>query len=211
MPVSGTAIFSCGCSGQAGSVPIDTQGNFTITTTSAAIPPSPSPTYTIAPGRNYLIVAKTAPGAEAWTMVFLGKTSSHDLGIGAGNGFTTDQFSAAAALYVFYASPLTKQADEAFDQWNLNSVKAWADHLRTTPLASLTSQEQTLLGDILAAQSNNVTMFPTASLWNPGSPVQSNATIKNDLAAVKSQGSADTTLPTPCPGGIGSCTGTPTP
>jgi hypothetical protein len=212
MPVAnGTVVFSCGCSSQAGTVKTDSFGNFTITTTSQAIPPSPHPTYTTVPGRNYLIVAKDTSGAEAWTMAFLGKVPSHNVGLGAGNAVSTDPFTAAAALYIFYASPQTAQSDLAFDQWNFNTIASWADHLRTSPLSSLTPQEQALINDIQSAQASGKTMFPTLSQWYPGTPAQSNSTIKGDLAAVKTQGSADPLLPTPCPGGVGSCTNTPTP
>ncbi len=67
-----TIVFSCGCSTQAGTATADGTGTFTLVANSTPTPSAPNPTYTIVPGRNYIVVATTAGGAEAWTTQFAG-------------------------------------------------------------------------------------------------------------------------------------------
>lgn len=190
-------VFSCGCSSQAGTGTADASGNFTLSAVSTPTPGVPNPTYTIVPTRNYVIVGTTTAG-EAWNFEFAGSVPSHDLAL-TGSG-PSDVYSAAATLYVYRNSP---PGSIAFDAWNFNSVLAWLTTLKTTP----NTAEKNLLNDIAAQSALHRTLFPVAPPWNPSQA--SNATIAADLTAVT--GSADTTKPTPCPGGAGTCTGTPTP
>ena len=192
--------FSCGCNATGGSTTTDASGNYTIPMTSPAMP-GPG-TYALVPGRTYMIVASATPGqTEAWTMLFLGSTPSHNVPLGANN--TTDVFTAATALYVFYASA-SSQDPLAYDHWNINSLISWEQHLHTTP----NTAEQQLLGDIATAQTAGTTLFTSIPVWDPdnGTP-STNAAIRNDLKAVESSG--DTALPTPCPST--GCTGAPVP
>lgn len=190
-------VFSCGCSSQAGIGTADGSGNFTLVAVSTPTPSAPNPTYTIVPGRNYGVVGTTASG-ESWNLEFAGSIPSHDLLLTGTS--PSDVYSAAAMLYVYRNSP---PGSIAFDAWNFNSVLAWMTTLKTTPNA----QETTFLNHIASESGLHHTLFPAAPPWNPGQA--SNATIAADLTAVT--GSSDPTKPTPCPGGAGSCTGTPTP
>ncbi|MGZ3497573.1 MAG: hypothetical protein ACXWNK_00310 [Vulcanimicrobiaceae bacterium] len=212
---NGTVIYSCGCSLQAGIAPTDQSGNYVLPLSGPAIPATPSPTYTMVPGRNYLIVAKSPQNAEAWTMAFLGKTPAHNLSLGPSATQSADVYSAAAALYIYFASPTNgPQADLAFTQWNFNAILQWTQHMRSVATTGLTQAEQKLVTDIGLAQAANTTLFPGAPPWYSGTAPQPNTTIKADLSALHSsvgtQG-ADPAIPTPCPGGEGFCTGTPSP
>ncbi|HEY8313068.1 MAG TPA: hypothetical protein VIG51_02740 [Candidatus Baltobacteraceae bacterium] len=208
-------VYSCGCTSQAGITKTDATGHFSLPLSGPALPASPNPTYTMVPGRNYVVVTKSPAGAEAWSMAFLGKTQAKTLAIGPGPLDSADIYTAAAALYVFFASPSSgPNSDESFDRWNFNSVAQWTTHMRSNGIAQLTPPEQQLLNDITSAQTTNATLFPGAPAWYPGQTPTTNTRIKNDLnalsASVGSPG-ADAAIPTPCPGGVGSCTGTPTP
>jgi len=189
-----TVVFSCGCSTQAGTSTADGSGNFTLVVNSTPTPSVPNPTYTIVPGRNYLIVGSVSGVGEAWNLEFAGAIPAHNLALST----PSDVYSAAAALYVYANSP---SGVTAFDEWNFNAVAAWLTQLHNAPNA----QEMKLLNDIAAQSAAHNTLFPAAPSWNPAQPV--NATIAGDLVAVKS--SADAIKPTPCPSGA--CTGTPSP
>jgi hypothetical protein len=199
-------VFSCGCTTQAGENLLTAGGTFSIPTSTLATPASPSPTYTSVPGRNYLVVATQnggstteGNGAESWTMEFLGNTAAHDVGLGLNGSVTSDAFTAAAALYVYANS---ENNSTAFDEWNLNTILAWVNHMRA---GGPNAAEQKLLNDIAAAQEARTTLYPVAPPWYP--TLTANGTIQSDLTAVATSG--DTALPTPCPGG--QCTGTPSP
>ena len=190
-------VFSCGCTAQAGTSTTGGGGSFTLVQNSPATPSAPNPTYTIVPGRNYLVVAQGA-GSQAWSMQFAGKIPAHNLFLSASN--TNDVFTAAVSLYIYENS--TSSAT-AFDVYNFNTLKSWYTHLTSSPNAA----ETKLLNDIASQSAAAQPLFPTAPGWDKSEPT--NATIKADLGAVKTSG--DPNLPTPCPGGEGACTGTPTP
>jgi hypothetical protein len=194
-------VFSCGCSAQAGTVTADGSGNYTINASNNATPSAPNPTYTMVPGRNY-IVAAASGHTEAWTMLFLGSVPSHDLFIGPNSGNSSDDAaSAAAALYILDKSP--GNSDQSFDDWNFNTIANWVKtSLRGTP----NSAESKLMNDI-TSMDGTTPLWPVDPAWrNDGSA--NNATIIDDINAVAKSG--DPNLPTPCPG-TGSCTNTPTP
>ncbi len=200
-----SVIFTCGCSGQAGTTTTDANGNFTLAATSTAIPSSPNPTYTLVPGRNYLVVgANTTTHQESWTFVFLGNTPPRDLSLSpSGSTLSTDAWSTAAALYVFYFSP--NNSDQSFDAWNFNAMSAWTQAMR----AGANAAEQKLAADITLSQQNDQSLFPTipASGWDLDAAAGANPTIAVDLTNVKNSG--DPLLPTPCP--ASACVGAPTP
>jgi hypothetical protein len=215
---NGIVVYSCGCSNQAGTTTTDAAGNFTLSPTATAIPASPSPTYTMVPGRNYVIVAKAqsstasyASGAEAWTVAFLGTTPSHNLGLGPSGALSMDKYATAAALYAFYVAPLTGNKDLSMNQFNFNALLAWANYLRTS--SSLSAPEQKLLSDIDSAQATGNTLFPRMPYWYPGTPLPpTNSAVVSDLQQIQlASGNTSDPIPTPCPGGVGSCTGTPSP
>jgi hypothetical protein len=200
-------VFSCGCSSQAGIGTTDAGGNYVIVSPATATPATtPNPTYTLVPTRNYIVVAQPGSGAgpQAWQMVFAGNVPSHDLALAAGptaapaTSSASDAFTAAATLYVYYNSGT---GSLAFDQWNFNTVQTFTHNLAT----AANPAEVKLMNDIAALGKINGSLFPTAPTWNPGQPVS--GLIQNDLIAVK--GSADATIPTPCP--TAGCTGTPAP
>jgi hypothetical protein len=195
--------FSCGCSSSGGTATTDASGNYTITQGSPQIPPPG--TYTIVPGRNYMIVAAGSPGeTEAWTMMFLGSIPAHNVYLTSAN--TTDAYTAAAALYIFYSA--TSLSDPlAYDHWNMNTIISWENTLRAS--GGNNAAEKQLLADIVSAQQSGSSLFPAIPVWDPDSnpPFQANATIAGDLKAVQSSG--DKALPTPCPST--GCTGTPQP
>src|SRR5579864_6618943 len=188
-------VFSCGCTAQAGTATADVSGNYTLVANSTPTPSAPDPTYTIVPGRNYIIVAQSSAG-QAWTMQFAGAIPAHNLSLSGAS--PSDVYTAAASLYVYQNSTA---GTFAFDLWNYNTVSAWLTTLHGSPNA----QETALLNDIATQSGLHRSLFPSAPTWNPTQSV--NGTIQADLAAVKA--SADATKPTPCPSGA--CTGTPTP
>jgi hypothetical protein len=204
---SDDVVFSCGCTGQAGTGGTDAGGNFTLSTTTTPTPAAPDPHYTIVPTRNYIVVAEPASGngPQAWQLEFAGKTSGATLALG-GNGAqmasssVDDTYAEAGALYVFLNST---KGSTAFDDWNFNTVEAWVQHLKF----SANPSEKTFLNDIAAAGGTNSSLFPAAPGWNGSQPI--NGKIDGDITTVA--GSGDATLPTPCPGGAGTCTGTPSP
>jgi hypothetical protein len=195
-----TVVFSCGCTTQAGTATATGSGGFTLVQNSQATPVAPNPTYTIVPGRNYIIVAQTAGGAEAWTTQFAGHVPSHNRALNVSNA--SDAASAAVSLYVFGNS---SSSATAFDDWNFNTLALWYLNLNTSPNA----QETTLLDDIIKQSVANHTLYPNAPGWDAAH--STNAVIKTDLANVKTSG--DPLIPTPCPtsGGGSNCTGAPTP
>lgn len=198
-------VYTCGCSAQAGTTTADGGGNFTIATSATAVPPSPNPTYTIVPGRNYMVIgANATTHQEAWTIVFLGSQSSHNLYLGTGSADTTDNATAAAALYVFLNAQ--NESDTAFDDWNFNTIAAWTSKLRSSP----TSQETKLMSDISAAEASATPLYPTIPDWD-NDRGSANATIAADVRAITPAN--DSSVPTPCPlsGGTPACTGAPTP
>jgi hypothetical protein len=207
MMVAGTAlanariVFTCGCSGQAGSTTADGNGNYTVPQTSNAVPQNPTPTYTAVPGRNYMVIGAGASShAEAWTMLFLGSVPSHNLYLSTSN--VTDQYTTAASLYIFYNSQ--NASDQSFDLWNFNTIASWTASLRTS--GGNNAAEKKLIGDVLTFQQSATTLFPTVPAWDPDGP-SANATIASDVQAVNS--SVDSLKPTPCPNS--GCTGAPTP
>lgn len=196
-----SVVFTCGCSAQAGTTTADGSGNYTIAATSTATPAAPSPTYTTVPGRNYLVIGANAQThQESWTMFFLGNQPSHNVYIGNGNADTTDVATTAAALYVFQNS---YSSATAFDTWNLNTIGAWAQKLRS---GSVTPQEQKLLSDITSA---SVPLYPSTPAWDndPGTGT-ANTTIGADINAIKSAAN-DPAVPTPCR--ASGCIGAPSP
>ena len=192
-------VFSCGCTAQAGTSTTSNTGSFTLVANSTPTPSAPDPTYTIVPGRNYITVASAGAGGtppEGWDIQFAGRKPSRNHHL---NGTSTsDVYTAAVALYVFHNSP---NGVEAYDDWNFNTLLAWYNVLTTGPNA----KETTLLNDIASQSAASRTLFPDAPGWNAAQTT--NATIKNDLNAVKTSG--DPALPTPCP--FNACTGTPSP
>jgi hypothetical protein len=193
-------VFSCGCTAQAGTTNTDSSGSFTLVQDSTATPSAPNPMYTIAPGRNYIIIAQGA-GAQAWTTQFAGKKPSRNLYLTGSNA--SDIYTAAVSLYVFQNS--TSSAT-AFDDWNFFNLQHWYTTLTSAPNA----QEQTLLNDIVTQSVAAQPLYPSHPGWNASQPT--NPKIAADLAAVKTSG--DPTIPTPCPtnnAGNALCTGTPTP
>ncbi len=199
-------VYTCGCSAQAGTTTADGSGNFTVAATATAVPSSPSPTYTTVPGRNYMVIgANSSTHTEAWTMLFLGSIPAHDVYIGSGATDVTDVATTAAALYVFLNAQ--NESDTSFDDWNLNTISAWAAELRTSPK---TTQEQKLLTDIASAENSGTPLYPTIPAWDNDMGA-ANATIAADIRAITP--SSDSLVPTPCPvsGGSPACTGNPQP
>jgi hypothetical protein len=194
-----TLVFSCGCTAQAGTTTTDSSGQFTLVQNSQATPAAPNPTYTIVPGRNYILIAETTGGPEAWTTQFAGKNPNRNHTLNSSS--PSDVFTAAVSLYVFANSTATATA---FDDWNFNSLVAYYNHLTASP----NTQETKLLNDIAAQSALNKPLFPSKPGWD--SSQTTNATISADLASVKTSGAP---VPTPCPtsGGGSNCTGAPTP
>jgi len=207
---NGRLAYTCGCSAQAGVSTTNGMGNFSITAVATANPLTPSPTYTAVPGRNYVVIGYAPTSfAQVWTMVFLGKTPATNLNLsGNSNGVSTDTASEAAALYIYYeAGLLHSSGDQSFDNFNFNSILAWTQSMRTS--GGNNPAEVQLFTDIVNQSSGGFSLYPSVPAWNPVSGASANATIVTDLHNVA--GSTDRLLPTPCPGGVGSCTGTPTP
>ena len=187
-------VFSCGCTGQAGTTTADANGNYTLAISTPATPAATSPTYTAVPGRNYLEVITAANGTQAWDITFLGNTPAHNHLLNATN--TSDQYTTAAALYVFYNSISATKAD-AFDTWNFTTIASWVTAMQTAPIGA----ETTLLNDIVTAQNNHTSLYPSnGAAWAPTATVP-NTTIKTDLdnlqTAVTSAG-LTTRLPQQC-------------
>jgi len=188
-------VFSCGCTAQAGTTNTNNSGGFTLVQNSPATPAAPAPTYTIVPGRNYLIVTQGA-GAQAWTMQYAGNNPGRNQYLT--TSVLNDVFTAAVGLYVFQNS--TSSAT-AYDDWNFNALKAWYTQLVSSPNVA----ETKLLNDIASQSAASQPLYPSAPGWNSSQPT--NALIKADIGTVKTSG--DPLIPTPCPGSA--CTGTPTP
>jgi hypothetical protein len=214
-PTADIAVFSCGCFPVAGTAQVQANGAFIAVSPATPTPSPGSSPYVMVAGRNYVVVAQPVSGAgpQAWTLLFEGKAPATTLGLGdtgsvlASSAFS-DVYTAAAALYVYKKSTQCSPSgcNNAFDDWNFNTVQAWVTHLKAGPL---NFAETTLLNDIAAQSASSASLFPApkAPAWNPTQPL--NAVIGNDINAVA--GSNDTNLPTPCPGGPSACTGTPTP
>ena len=193
--------FTCGCNPQAGTGMTDANGNFNLLTSSTPVPASPNPVYTVAPGRNYVVISTgTTEGtngkAQGWTMVFAGNDTSRNQYLSGSN--VSDPITAAVALYVFANS---SSSSIAFDDWNFFTLQAFYQHLLNAP----NTQETQLLSDIVTQQEAGVTMYPAKPRWRPLRT--KNLTIANDLAAVQS--SDPNNVPTPCPtpgGGPAVCT-----
>jgi len=196
--------FTCGCSGQAGTGTADSSGNFNLLTTSTPVPASPNPTYTVVPGRNYVVIgtstlgSKLNPSAQSYTMVFAGNDTTRNQYLNPGVN-SADTVTAAVALYVMANSAGTSPI--AFDDWNFNTLQAFYAHL----LASPTTQETQLLDDIVSQQEIGNTMYPTKPRWRPNR--LKNSVIAGDLANITP--ATDPSVPTPCPtpgGGPAVCT-----
>jgi hypothetical protein len=192
-----TVVFSCGCTDQAGTATTSNTGAFTLVADSTPTPAAPDPVYTIVPGRNYLVVAATAGGAEAWDLQFAGRSQARNQYLNGSN--MSDVYTTAVSLYVY---DFSYQGDTAFDNWNFNQIKAWYKVLNGTT-GSPNAAEQKLLNDIAGA--GNTTLYPAAPTWDHDHTT--NATIASDLTGVKASG--DKAIPTPCPGT--GCTNTPNP
>ncbi len=189
--------FSCGCTSEAGSTMTDANGNYTIPLNSAAIPQG-NGTYSIVPGRNYIVVAGLPNKAQSWTIVFVGSQPSRNVVLSS----TSDLYTAAAALYVYNFSDGTSGQATAFDGWNINSITSWVNVLKS---GNPTSTEMRLIADIKGAQVNGASLYPSPPGWQ--SSVVANQTIAKDLAAVHADPASS--HPTPCPNGV--CEGAPTP
>jgi hypothetical protein len=204
-----TVIFTCGCSNQAGITASDGAGAFSVTSPASPTPIAPNPTYTIVPGRNYLVVAEppaSNDGPQGWTLLFAGTVPSHDLALGDANSVVassgvSDVYTTAIALLIYKQS--VQNSNTAFDDWNFNAVEGWLQRMVIAP----TPQETILLDQIASASSNGKSLFPTHPGWNPSQTL--NPTINTELKAVIN--SPGTATPTPCPSGPSSCTSTPTP
>jgi len=195
--------FTCGCTGQAGTGTADSGGNFNLLTTSTPVPASPNPTYTIVPGRNYVVIGTAAMGTnqkvQAYTMVFAGNDTSRNQYLIPGVN-ASDPITAAVTLYVMAKSAGTPLA---FDDWNLFTLQTFYTHLQTAP----TTQETQLLTDIVAQQELGNTMYPAKPRWRPNKI--KNTVIANDLAAINNTtdpGNVPTPCPTPAPGQPTGCT-----
>ncbi|HEY5094476.1 MAG TPA: hypothetical protein VII69_05070 [Candidatus Eremiobacteraceae bacterium] len=208
-----SAVFSCGCFPQAGIALTDAGGHWSAVSPTQATP-GPSP-YVLVAGRNYIVIAEPSGGAgpQGWTLLFAGKTPATSLGLGDSNSVLasasmSDNYTTAAALYVYKKSSqcLNHNCETAFDDWNFNAVQAWVTHLTTGPI---NFAETALLNDIAAQSLAGLSLFPSPKepTWNPTQPL--NTLITSDINAVA--GSGDLSIPTPCPLGPASCTGTPTP
>ena len=191
-------VFSCGCTAQAGASLLQAGGVFSIPQTAPATPSAPQPTYTTVPGRNYLIVATNQGNSESWALEFLGTTPSHNLALGP--NATSDVFTAAGSLYVYFFSGVN--SDTAFDTWNFNSVLAWVNHLRLRWSKRCRAA---------TAQRHRRSPGRRPDTLSDGADVEpwrlTNSAIAADLNNVQTSG--DAALPTPCPGGA--CTATPSP
>jgi hypothetical protein len=204
-PAAGAnVVFSCGCSKQAGTATTSNSATFTVVPNSTPTPSLPDPTYTTVPGREYVaVISSGAQGAppEAWDIQFVGRNPSRNHYLNGSN--TTNVYTAAVALYVFYESG---SSSTAFDDWNFNSLAAWYSKLAgVSPSPTPNPQEQKLLDDIASQSAASQTLYPSEPSWD-GSHA-TNPIIQDDLKVVATSG--DKTLPTPCPGN--NCTGTPTP
>ena len=211
--------FSCGCTTVAGTGTTDGSGNFTLATVSTP-EPNPSPMYTMVPGRNYIVVSTNGGNAggpnnatEAWTIMYAGNQTSHNHYLGAGNSNSSDVFTAAVALYVYWNSVFgVNNSNPAFDHWNFNDLAALYTHFssQSAPPAGPNAQEIQLFTDIVAQQEAPAALYPSKPGWNHNQII--NNTIRTDLTHVMSSG--DTALPSPCPtpGGTLTCANpTPTP
>lgn len=183
--------FTCGCNGQAGTGTADSSGNFDLLTSSTPVPASPNPVYTVAPGRNYVVIGTTDLGtngnAQAYTMVFAGNDRTRDQYLVPGVN-VSDTITAAVALYVMAKSA---GSQTAFDDWNFYTLQQFYTTLQNTP----TAQETQLLHDIVAQQEAGRTMYPAKPRWRPNR--LKNSTIAADLANINVN--TDPTVPTPCP------------
>jgi len=206
---SDMVVFSCGCTAVGGTGSTDASGNFSIVSPSTPIP-TPNPSYTIVPTRNYVVIAEpgTLAGPQAWTIVFAGNDPTHDLTLNSaaspmpGVMGSSDVYTTAAALYIYKNS--TFGGNQAIDDWNFNIIERWVLKLAAAPNGA----EKTLFADIAAQGGAGASLFPRAPGWNAAQPTAA-PVIDADLNTVKN--SADAAIPTPCPSGPGSCTGTPTP
>lgn len=205
-----TVVFTCGCFPQAGTTTTDANGAFSVT--SPATPTPAGSPYVMVAGRNYVVVAEPASGAgpQGWTLMFAGNSPATTLGLGdsgsvVASSALSDVYTTAAALYIYKKSAQCPPAgcNQAFDDWNFNTVQSWVQQLEASP----NNAERILLNDIAAQSAASNSLFPLQPLWNPTQPL--NATINADLNNVS--GSNDAAIPTPCPGGPSGCTGTPTP
>ncbi len=187
-------VFSCGCTGQAGTTTANAAGAYTIAPSTAATPAAPSPTYTTVPGRNYIDVITGSTGAQAWDIVFLGDTPAHNHTLNATN--TSDQYTTAAALYIFYHSISTTKAD-AFDTWDFTTIAGWVTAMQTAPLVA----ETKLLTDITTLQSANASLYPSnGAAWAPVGTIP-NPVIVTDINGVDAAALAaglTTRLPQQC-------------
>jgi hypothetical protein len=218
-PTTDTVVFSCGCFPVAGTAPVLANGAFLVVSPATPTPAPGNSPYVMVASRNYVVVAQPLGGAgpQAWTFMFEGKAPATTLGLGdsgsvLGSAELSDVYTTAAALYVYRQSSQcgVGGCETAFDDWNFNTVQMWLEHLKGTlpgdPSPGPNAVERVLLNDIAAQSAASASLFPKSPKWYPSQPT--NATIAADLNAV---GGTDTLLPTPCPSGPTSCTGTPTP
>ncbi len=207
-----TVAFTCGCNGQAGKVTAGASGNYTINVPATAF--NGSGTYTPA-GHNLMVIGYAGGShAQAWTMEFFGTTPSHNLNLsGNSSGNTSDEFTTAAALYVYYETAQYYSAhpssDNTYDIWNFNNIASFEQSMKAS--GGNNASEVKLIADIKTAQSAGTSMYPVLPQWDPNGSVSGagstpNSTIVNDIRSVA--GSGDTNLPQIC--GT-SCSGAPTP
>lgn len=211
LPQGSSLIFSCGCTGQAGTASVASAGVISLAGSTTATPASPNPTYTLNPGSNLVVIGTSPTNLQQWSMAFVGNTSANNKYLG--GSATVDNYSTLAALYIFSKSPAslggTPNSTATFGDWNFATVSSWVTSMRS---GTVTAAETQALTDINSAQNAGTLLYPQVPNWNAAQVV--NSTIQNDLDAISTAGTAaDATLPTPCPinNGTVACTNAPTP
>ena len=209
LAANSTVIFTCGCSGQAGQTTTsDANGDYSLPNSSNAIPATPNPTYTLSPGRNYVIVGYQQGGTQSWTMKFLGKSPATNVGLGS----VSSAAQAASALFIYYDAaynPAITGGNHTFDWFDIRKIAAWAQKLDSG--AGLTMDEQNLMNHVTAQQKLNASLYPGfVPSWNPQAGAIVNPAITTDVKNIMVGGTAaDPALPTPCAGGPQQCSPTP--
>lgn len=208
LSANSTVVFTCACSGEAGTTTTtDANGSFSLPNSSTAIPASNTP-YTLSPGRNYIVVGYQSGGTQAWTIQFLGNSPATNQTLSA----LSPTAQAAAALFVYYDAaynPAITGGNHTFDWFDIRQVEAWAQKLDSA--SGLTPHEAALMADVKAQQQKNASLYPgVVPQWNPQSGAMTNPTITTDVKNIMSDGTAmDSALPTPCPAGPEKCSPTP--
>ncbi len=201
-----TVAFTCGCTQEAGEVSADASGAYAITVPATLF--GGGGQYT-PPGHNLMVIGYGSGHAQTYSMEFLGNSPSHDLNLdGNASGNVANEFTTAAALYVYYETVQYYAAhpsnDNTYDIWNFNNIASFKQSLASS--GGNNAAEKTLIKDVLAAQGAQASLYPEVPSWDKTSGDTVNAQIVSDLKAVASSG--DPALPQIC--GT-SCTATPTP